>query len=182
MTLRMPTEQVNQPAVQGGDQPFPEGVYIGAITEPTTGVRQRIAPDFFSDGDNPQIAGDDGDLLAVWLGDNTRCDEGDDPGARIYFMDLIVRDGDTELESLDPENLNGVGWGIARDARYFVQLANALGAVTEEDGYTVPAPNFRQLLLQGTFDGARVQYEVRHRISKKNGKAYPFVKQISAVE
>jgi hypothetical protein len=178
----MPTTQVNEPAVQGGDRPFPEGVYIGTIAEPTTGIRQRIAPDFFSEGENPQIVGQDGDLLGVWLTDNQRLDEGDDPGQQIYFLDLIVRDGDTEIEALDLENPNGVGWGITRDARYFVQLAHALGAVTEEDGYVVPAPSFRTLLQQGTFDGARVQYEVRHRVSKKNGKSYPFVKQISAVE
>lgn len=180
MALKVLKQQAETP-VGGNNRPFPKGVYKFEILAPT-GSRTRPTPDFMHNADSagdklPRMAGDDGAILAVWLGKAQSLAAGQqDAGNQILFVDFIVRDGDTDINDLDVENPGEVGWQILRDARLLVNLAIALGATTDvvEGGetYVVPADNFVDLLKEGAFDGQYVVADIGHRNwTSKAGKS-----------
>ena len=159
MALKVLKQQAEQPRGQGGDRPFPKGIWRFKIEQ----AQQREVPEFMFKGDNPRVSGPGGELLSVWLSD-ARPEAAGQPevGARKFFLDILTRDGHTEIMQLDLEKPNGEGWLIQRDARVLTNLALALGATEEQGDYIVPAENIVELLKAGTFNGSELIAQVEH--------------------
>ena len=181
MALKVLKQQAEAPVGAGGDRVFPKGLWKFTLLKPTK-ERTRPTPDFMHNADttpkdkSPRVAGNDGEILSIWLGnaEPMRPEQGQ-PGQQIFFQDFIIRDGDTKIDDLDVDNPGTAGWQIQRDARLIANLAIALGATTEvsegDKTYVELADNFVELLQNGTFDGQAVVAEVAHRAwESKAGK------------
>lgn len=181
MALKILKQQAETPVQQAGSRLFPAGIWKGELLTPT-GSRTRATPDFMHnaattpEGKSPRVAGDTGEILSIWIGNNEALAEGqDNPGKQIYFQDFVIRDGILEIMELDTEDENsGAGWQIQRDARLLANLAIALGATVEDGDYVSVADNFVQMLQDGEFDGQVIQFEVKHspwknKVSGKSG-------------
>ena len=162
MALKVLKQQAEQPRGQGGDKPFPKGIWRFKIET----AQAREVPEFMFKPDkngNVKVSGPGGELLSVWLSDARAETPGlPDVGARKFFLDILTRDGHTKIMQLDLEKPNGEGWLIQRDARVLTNLALALGATEEQGEYIVPAENIVDLLKAGTFNGSELIAQVEH--------------------
>jgi hypothetical protein len=153
----------------------PAGTWQGTIDE----VRVRGFPDFVDPVNNPRAgyANKNGEILSIELGSQEPLEGQDDVGGTKYFVDFIVRDGDLEIEDVDPSERNVPHWQLQSSARRMANLAIALGHVEEvedEDGNTqiAVAEGFRDALLNGAIKGTRVGYVLTHRNwTSKTGKS-----------
>lgn len=183
MALRVLKQQAETP-VGGGSKNFPKGTWRFTIISPAEYGKERTrpTPEFMHNGattpadKTPRCSGDDGDILSIWLGNAEAVGDGQDsPGDMKFFQDFVIRDGDSDISSIDLDNPGSAGWQIQRDARLLANLAIALGATTEVTQgkltYVDVVENFVELLQAGSFDGQQVIATVDHRAWKsKAGK------------
>lgn len=162
MALRRRTDQLDQPLISGGDQPFPKGTWQFEVEE----TRTRPTPDFFakSRGDSePRCASEDSEILQIQLGNAAAIDAHGEAGNRKHFIEFVIRDGSKSIFDVDPDKPNGEGWMIRRDSNRLFQLAGAMGQLIEtDDGYAEVNPEFIDLLKNGELKGASIGVEITH--------------------
>lgn len=169
MALRIPTSQLDRPEGTKGDRKeFPAGLWFFEIGD----ARQKDTPEFFHQGENPQVKGDTGTQVGVQLDAAQAAEDGQqDPGNQKHFLDFIIYDGDHSILDVDPSAKEAAyGWGIQRDARMLARLARALGQTVEVDGAVEVAEDFVKSLLGGRFKGQRVLVRIEHETFTKRDK------------
>jgi len=161
--IMVPTSQAEAPIGEGNDTPFPKGSWSGTIDE----IRTRDLPPW-ADTPGRGYASEDGVVLSIQFGSNSPLDGQDDIGARKHFVDVVVRDGEETVETIDVTDRDSDSWMLQRGARLLANLGIALGETEEletENGATMTAcaEDFRSNLEEGSFDGTNIAFGISHR-------------------
>ena len=175
--IMVPKKRAETP-VGGGDFTWPKGPWKGIIDTSTT----RSFPEFIGrdveaaargNGKPRGYASGDGDILSLQVGSNTGLAGQDDVGARKFFMDFVIRDGDVSVEA-GPE-IPEASWQMQKSAALLANLALALNATeeVEYEGQTMisTAESFLEDLKSGAYNGTTIGYETSQRswASKEKG-------------
>lgn len=174
--IMVPKARAEAPNQGGGESVFPEGSFVGVIEK----VVVRPFPEFIAkalaDGaSNRGYSSGDGEILSIWLSDNTPVGDASSPGARKMFVDFVIRDGKAEIS--DGNAIPEASWQMQRDAALLTNLALALGATEEVtyegETYLVTTDGFLQQLIEGDLNGSKVGFVTSHRkwTSKATGKS-----------
>ena len=119
---------------------------------------------------NRRYAGPTAETVSLQLGKEQALGNGqEDPGDQKLFVDITLRDGDVCVDEVG-ENATeeqGVGYQIAIDGAMYANLALALGQAYKADGFVMPADDFREQLLSGSFKGVTIAGRVITRTFKK---------------
>mgnify|MGYP001569390122 CR=1 FL=1 len=167
--IMVPKKRAETP-IGGGDFTWPKGAWKGVID--TTNV--RAFPDFIGrDIEAAQANGKkgrgyasgDGEILSLQVGSNVGLGEQEDVGARKFFIDFVIRDGDVSVEAgpAIPE----ASWQMQRSAALAANLAISQNAVEEVEfeGETMVATSesFLEDLKSGAYNGTTIGYDVATR-------------------
>lgn len=176
----IPLEQAQAPNAGGSnDTPIPTGSWKGVIE--STNVRPF--PDFVAqnirDGRNTGYENADGQILSIQIGQTTPLEGQESYGNRKVFVDFVLRDGERTLDTVDTTERGVAHWQLQKSARMVGNLALALDQVTraEVNGAQVVMVNdgFIAALMDESFNGQEVGFNITHNYSKKTEKNYPEV-------
>lgn len=162
--IMIPQQQAERPRGSGASKTQPKGAWEGSIDE----VRERSFPDWVDPVGRPKsgYASTDGEILSLQFGDQVPLESQEDYGKGKLFVDLVIRDGDTTLETVNVSDRNSKSWKLQEGARMLVNLAIALGqteTVDTDDGpMTAIREGFLDALRSGEYTGQRVGYIIYH--------------------
>lgn len=167
--LSIPTRNLESLRPQEVKFVWPEGAYRGTLESverkdlPSTAAGEPFKG-YLS-------AGNEGERLAIKLGDITPLESQGDVGARKWFVDLVIKDGTFTYGDYDV--LPKDAWQLKRSAEVIANLANALDQGTVDGNNFVMNDGFVEALANGDFDNTEIVFVVAHSKKKdKDGNPY----------